>query len=69
MQSCSNNPTGVDPSADQWAVLFDIVQERKLLPFLDCAYQGFARWDELFAVWSATFTVGPSGARVLTNTR
>jgi aspartate/tyrosine/aromatic aminotransferase len=45
MQSCSNNPTGVDPDIAQWEVLFNIVRERSLLPVLDCAYQGFASGD------------------------
>jgi hypothetical protein len=50
LQSCSNNPTGVDPSPEQWTVLFDIIKERRLLPFLDCAYQGFARYLPFRAV-------------------
>ena len=45
MQSCSNNPTGVDPDLAQWDILLDIVKERRLLPVLDCAYQGFASGD------------------------
>ena len=33
---------GMDPTPDQWAQISDIMKERKLLPFFDCAYQGFA---------------------------
>jgi aspartate/tyrosine/aromatic aminotransferase len=42
---CSHNPTGVDPTAEQWAEILKVVQEGKLLPFFDSAYQGFASGD------------------------
>lgn len=38
---CAHNPTGVDPSEDQWREILRVVQEKKLLPFFDNAYQGF----------------------------
>lgn len=40
--SC-HNPTGADLTPEQWAALADFVAERKLLPLVDFAYQGFAR--------------------------
>lgn len=40
--SC-HNPSGVDPSTEQWKVLTDFIRSRGLLPVLDCAYQGFGR--------------------------
>lgn len=40
--SC-HNPTGADLSAEQWGQVADVLQARNLLPFLDMAYQGFAR--------------------------
>ena len=36
-----HNPTGVDPSPAQWRRLGDLVEERRLLPLVDLAYQGF----------------------------
>jgi len=39
---CSHNPTGVDPSEAQWQQILEVVQRKKLLPFFDSAYQGFA---------------------------
>ena len=39
--SC-HNPTGVDPTPDQWAKVIDAVRSREVVPFLDLAYQGFA---------------------------
>lgn len=50
---CAHNPTGVDPTKDQWAQILDVVKARKLLPFFDSAYQGFATGDmvaDAFAV-------------------
>ena len=31
---------GVDPTKSQWKEIADIIEERKLIPFFDCAYQG-----------------------------
>lgn len=42
MHACAHNPTGVDPTPEQWAQISDIVKEKKLFPFFDMAYQGFA---------------------------
>lgn len=41
LHGCCHNPTGVDPSEEQWNEIVKIVKERNLLPILDCAYQGF----------------------------
>jgi aspartate aminotransferase len=40
--ACCHNPSGLDPSADQWRAITDVVVERELVPFIDMAYQGFA---------------------------
>ncbi|MFJ5158113.1 amino acid aminotransferase [Pantoea sp. NPDC088449] len=40
---CCHNPTGVDPSAEQWQQLAQLSQEKGWLPLFDFAYQGFAR--------------------------
>lgn len=45
LQACAHNPTGVDPSKDQWKEILQVVKSRKLFPFLDNAYQGFASGD------------------------
>lgn len=42
LHACAHNPTGVDPTAEQWQGILKAVQERRLLPFFDSAYQGFA---------------------------
>ncbi|KEF59671.1 aspartate aminotransferase [Exophiala aquamarina CBS 119918] len=45
LHACAHNPTGVDPTQDQWKQIAQIVRDRKLFPFFDCAYQGFASGD------------------------
>ena len=41
LHACCHNPTGVDPTPDQWKQIGDVIDERKLLPLVDFAYQGF----------------------------
>jgi len=45
LHACAHNPTGMDPTPDQWAQISDLVKLNQLLPFFDCAYQGFASGD------------------------
>ncbi|KAI0735222.1 PLP-dependent transferase [Earliella scabrosa] len=42
LHACAHNPTGVDPTPEQWKEISDIVKEKSLFPFFDMAYQGFA---------------------------
>jgi aspartate aminotransferase len=42
LHACAHNPTGVDPTRDQWKEIADIFEQRRLFAFFDCAYQGFA---------------------------
>ena len=42
LHACCHNPTGVDPTPEQWGRIIEIVRARGLVPFLDIAYQGFA---------------------------
>jgi aromatic-amino-acid transaminase len=41
LHACCHNPTGVDPTPEQWRQIATVVKERGLVPFLDIAYQGF----------------------------
>ena len=41
LHACCHNPTGVDPSDDQWGRILEVVRTRGQIPFLDLAYQGF----------------------------
>jgi aromatic-amino-acid transaminase len=41
LHTCCHNPTGSDPTKEQWEEIVSICQTKALVPFLDFAYQGF----------------------------
>lgn len=41
LHACCHNPTGVDPTPEQWTEIAKVVQDKELIPFMDIAYQGF----------------------------
>jgi aromatic-amino-acid transaminase len=41
LHACCHNPTGYDITAAQWDQVVAVTKARKLVPFLDMAYQGF----------------------------
>jgi aspartate aminotransferase len=42
IHACCHNPTGADLERPQWQELAELLARRRLVPFLDLAYQGFA---------------------------
>ena len=59
LHACCHNPSGLDPSEDDWRAITEVIVERGLVPFIDMAYQGFA--DDLD---SDAFAVRHMAARV-----
>lgn len=53
---CCHNPTGIDPTEEQWRTLADRVAEWDCLPLFDFAYQGFAQGLEEDALGLRIFT-------------
>ena len=45
LHACAHNPTGVDPSPDQWRAISQVIADRRLFPLFDQAYLGFASGD------------------------
>ena len=43
LHACCHNPTGIDPTLEQWKIIAQTVQAGQLIPFLDNAYQGFGQ--------------------------
>ena len=41
LHGCCHNPTGLDPNREEWARVASMLTERKILPLVDLAYQGF----------------------------
>lgn len=45
LHACAHNPTGADPTEAQWRELSKLFLRKRLFPFFDMAYQGFASGD------------------------
>lgn len=43
LHPCCHNPTGADLTPAQWDQVISVLQQGKLIPFLDIAYQGFGQ--------------------------
>lgn len=43
LHGCCHNPTGVDPTPEQWQAIAECLAEHQLLPLVDFAYQGFGK--------------------------
>lgn len=57
LHACAHNPTGVDPTQDQWKELAEILKQKSHFPFFDCAYQGFASGDLAKDAWAVRYFV------------
>ncbi|MFT0850036.1 amino acid aminotransferase [Achromobacter sp. F4_2707] len=67
LHACCHNPTGVDPTFEQWKEIAGLIKRQGLIPFLDIAYQGFGEGIEedaavvrLFADQDITMLVSSS---------
>jgi len=38
LHTCAHNPTGVDPTFDQWKQIAEVCRENHLYPWFDTAY-------------------------------
>ena len=41
LHGCCHNPTGIDLNQSQWETISDLLLDRKAIPLIDFAYQGF----------------------------
>lgn len=55
LHACAHNPTGCDPTQEQWKQLAEIIREKNLFPFFDSAYQGFASGDLDQDAWAVRY--------------
>ncbi|XP_047110373.1 aspartate aminotransferase, cytoplasmic [Schistocerca piceifrons] len=55
LHACAHNPTGSDPTQEQWIKIADVMKEKKLFPFFDSAYQGFASGDPDKDAWAVRY--------------
>merc|ERR1712012_1168943 len=57
LHACAHNPTGVDPTKEQWGKIAELIKRKNLFPFFDCAYQGFASGCLDTDAWSVRYFV------------
>lgn len=55
LHACCHNPSGVDPTPAQWAVLAELAKEQRFTTLFDFAYQGFGDGIEADATAVRTF--------------
>jgi aspartate aminotransferase len=55
LHSCAHNPTGQDPTEDQWKRILDVVLEKNHFVGFDNAYQGFSSGNLDTDAWSLRF--------------
>ena len=62
---CCHNPTGIDPTPEQWEKLAELSAQKGWLPLFDFAYQGFAKRNpELLVASSYSKNFGMYNERV-----
>ncbi|XP_012687712.1 aspartate aminotransferase, cytoplasmic [Clupea harengus] len=57
LHACAHNPTGTDPTQDQWKQIAEVMKRRSLFVFFDSAYQGFASGSLEKDAWAVRYFV------------
>lgn len=52
LHACAHNPTGVDPTQQQWKTIAEVFARKHHFAFFDSAYQGFASGDLNRDAWA-----------------
>jgi aspartate/tyrosine/aromatic aminotransferase len=47
LHACAHNPSGFDPTKEQWQAIAAVMKKKKHFPFFDNAYQGFASGEDI----------------------
>jgi aspartate aminotransferase, cytoplasmic len=55
LHACAHNPTGVDPTQEQWKEIASVMKAKGHFAFFDCAYQGFASGDLERDAWAVRY--------------
>jgi len=54
---CAHNPTGLDPTQEEWKAIEEAISKKKHLVIFDSAYQGFASGDLDKDAWALRYFV------------
>lgn len=57
LHMAAHNPTGSDPTEEQWKQIAVVIKEKHLFPFFDCAYQGFSSGNLDKDAWAVRYFV------------
>ncbi|TDZ54899.1 Aspartate aminotransferase [Colletotrichum trifolii] len=57
LHACAHNPTGVDPTQEQWKEIAALLRKKNHFPFFDCAYQGFASGNLAQDAWAVRYFI------------
>ncbi|KAM8924855.1 aspartate aminotransferase, cytoplasmic [Pelodytes ibericus] len=57
LHACAHNPTGTDPTPDEWKKVSEVMKRRSLFAFFDSAYQGFASGNLDKDAWAVRYFV------------
>ncbi|KAF9881639.1 aminotransferase class I and II [Colletotrichum karsti] len=57
LHACAHNPTGVDPTQEQWKEIAALLRQKNHFPFFDCAYQGFASGNLAADAWAVRYFI------------
>ncbi|XP_032889960.1 aspartate aminotransferase, cytoplasmic [Amblyraja radiata] len=57
LHACAHNPTGTDPTPEEWKKIAEVMKKKSLFPFFDSAYQGFASGDLDKDAWAVRYFV------------
>ncbi|OZJ05841.1 hypothetical protein BZG36_00900 [Bifiguratus adelaidae] len=55
LHACAHNPTGVDPTQEQWKQIAEVIKQKNHFTFFDCAYQGFASGNLDKDAWAVRY--------------
>lgn len=61
LHTCAHNPTGCDPSKDQWREIAAVIQSRRLFPIFDSAYLGFNSGSVNEDAWAIRYFIEDLG--------
>ncbi|EAW08856.1 putative aspartate transaminase [Aspergillus clavatus NRRL 1] len=62
LHACAHNPTGLDPTKEQWKAIVELCERKKLFPFFDSAYQGFASGSLEEDAWAVRYVLNEKPA-------
>jgi len=65
LHTVAHNPSGVDPSPEQWKLIAEVVKEKNAIPVFDTAYQGYATGDLDKDAWSVRYFAHELGLELM----